>query len=113
MKLLSIRLPLENQDTMFRGGREVNFAEPKVDTYGWRVLIHGQVVTVIVPTLQEERQGGRAGGAGGWTFARARCVEHWDSRDPKDYAKPVQDYESEPCGQRVAPEETKAAGGAK
>lgn len=115
MKLLSIRLPLDNLDTSFRGSREVNFAMPKVDTYGWRVLIHGQVVTVIVPTLEENRQGGRrAEHAGGWVFARARCVEQWDSRNPEDYKKPVQDYESEACGVKSEPEaESKAAGGAK
>jgi hypothetical protein len=112
MKLVSIRLPLDNQDTSFRGVREVNFAMPKVDTYGWRILIHGQVVTVIVPLLADQPQGGRRPeNAGGWVFARSRCVEQWDSRDPKDYAKPVQDYESEPCGPKSAPaaDEPKAA----
>jgi len=104
MKLVSLRLPLDNQDTSFRGAREINFAMPKVDTYGWRVIIHGQVVTVIVPTIAEQPQGGRrAEHAGGWVFARSRCVEQWDSRNPEDYKKPVQDYESDPCGPRVAP----------
>jgi hypothetical protein len=109
MKLVSLRLPLDNQDTSFRGVREINFALPKVDTYGWRVLIHGQVVTVIVPTLAESPQGGRRPEhAGGWVFARSRCVEQWDSGSPEDYKKPVQEYESEPCGPRAAADEPKA-----
>lgn len=118
MKLLSIRLPLDNLPRAFDHVREVNFAEPLLVTYGWRVLIHGQVVTVIVPPLTDQVQGGRRPTqAGGYTFARARCVEQWDSLTPDDYKKPVQDYESEACGPRVAaivePEEPKAAGGAK
>jgi hypothetical protein len=102
MKLVSLRLPLDNLPDAFNYVREVNFAEPKQATYGWRVLIHGQVVTVIVPTVHEQVQGGRRPDqAGAYTFARARCSEQWDSRSPEDYKKPVQDYESEPCGPRA------------
>jgi hypothetical protein len=105
MKLLSLRLPLDNQPRAFDHVREVNFVEPLASTYGWRVLIHGQVVTVIVPTLAEQPQGGqRAERAGAYTFARARCVEQWDSRDPESYKKTVQDYESELCGPKAVDE---------
>lgn len=105
MKLVSLRLPLDNLPRAFDHVREINFAMPLTSTYGWRVIIHGQVVTVVVPTLADQQQGGqRAEQAGGYTFARGRCSEQWDSRNPEDYKKPVPDYESEPCGPRpVAP----------